>query len=74
MKRRKPTHPLKVRIIEMFGSQRFFAAKLGVSESFVSYVLTGKRSLTEKDRQAWSEALQTPVDQLLSETRQAVGN
>jgi transcriptional regulator with XRE-family HTH domain len=48
---------LKVRIIEIFGTQADFAQALGADESFISRVVRGRRDLDKVDQNRWAKAL-----------------
>ncbi len=48
---------IKARIIELYGSQWQFAHAIGVQESIVSKVLTGKILLSESAMKTWAKAL-----------------
>lgn len=53
---------LQVEIKKRFGTQARFAEFLGVSESQVSKVLSGKRSLSPKEKRQWASALNRPLE------------
>ena len=48
---------LKVKIIEICGSQSDFAQKIGVHESTISRVIRGRKSLSPEEIEVWSKAL-----------------
>lgn len=48
---------LRGRMTEMYGSQRGFAEKLGISETYLSQKLVGKRGLTLDDIELWTKEL-----------------
>ncbi len=48
---------IKARIIELYGHQWQFAHAIGVQESIVSKVLTGKILLSESAMKTWAKAL-----------------
>lgn len=48
---------LKGRIVEVFGSQGAFAAKLGISEVSVSRKLNCKTEFSQTDIEEWSKLL-----------------
>ncbi len=48
---------LKVRIIEIFGTQADFAQALGMDESYVSRVIRGRRELDTANQNRWAELL-----------------
>ncbi|MDZ7699909.1 MAG: XRE family transcriptional regulator [Deltaproteobacteria bacterium] len=50
---------LKSKIIERFGCQADFALKVGVNESVVSRVVTGRRKLNEEEQARWIRILKT---------------
>jgi transcriptional regulator with XRE-family HTH domain len=49
--------PLKVRIIEVFGTQADFAQALGIDESYVSRVIRGRRGLDTANQNRWAKLL-----------------
>lgn len=55
---------LKLKIIEIFGTQADFAQKIKVDESVVSRVLRGRRTLGKGDRQKWAETLKCDEKEL----------
>ena len=57
---------LKARIIELYGTQADFAAKLKVDDSLVSRVVRARRVLTMADQQRWAEALNCSVAELFN--------
>lgn len=48
---------LRLKILEAFGTQSDFAAKIGKHESMVSRVVRGRKALSKEDARVWSEAL-----------------
>lgn len=48
---------LKVKIVEVFGSQADFAQELGVDESLVSRIVRGRRQLPISKQVEWAKAL-----------------
>ena len=55
---------LRLRIIEKFDTQRKFANKLGVSESYVSRVIRGNRVLPPIKQDKWALLLDTTPEAL----------
>ena len=55
---------LRDAIREKFGSQRDFAAKIGMHESRVSLVVNGRWVLTESEMKRWARALGVPMEQV----------
>lgn len=49
---------MKLEILKTYGSQIEFAKKVGVSELFVSQVITGRRKLSPEMLKVWDKALQ----------------
>ena len=49
---------LKLEILKTYGSQIEFAKEVGVSELFVSQVITGRRKLSPEMLKVWDKALQ----------------
>jgi len=58
------TSKLKGKIIEVFGSQGAFAARIKRSQAFISGVLNGKAYLNQKDIDLWAELLGIPGEEL----------
>ena len=52
---------LKAAIVEKFGCQRRFAAKLDVDPSIVSFVVNGRRSLSEDEKRRWESLLKIKI-------------
>jgi transcriptional regulator with XRE-family HTH domain len=48
---------LKLKIIEIFGTQADFAQALGVDESYISRVIRGRRMLDSTNQNRWSKLL-----------------
>jgi transcriptional regulator with XRE-family HTH domain len=57
-------YPLKLRILERFGSQTNFSKRVSQSESTISRVLRGHRNLSAEERERWSQTLGCPSDHL----------
>ena len=55
---------LKARIIELYGTQADFAAKLKVDDSLVSRVVRARRILTMADKKRWADALESTTSKL----------
>jgi transcriptional regulator with XRE-family HTH domain len=55
---------LKIRIIEVFGSQANFAQQMGLQESLVSRVVRGRRVLSKEDQANWAKTLRLRVENL----------
>lgn len=58
---------LKARIIELYGTQADFAAKLKVDDSLVSRVVRARRALTMADKKRWAEALNCSVAEFFND-------
>lgn len=58
------TAKLKGRIIEKYGSQGAFAARIGRTQAFVSLILNGHSVLDQKDISIWAEALEIETDDI----------
>lgn len=56
--------PLKVRILEQFGSQRAFAVKMVKHESQVSNVVRGRWILTTEEKRRWSKFLDCNIEEI----------
>lgn len=54
---------LKGRIIELYGTQRAFAKKLGISQNSLSKKLTCKTEFSQKDIIKWSALLGISKDE-----------
>ena len=52
---------LVARIVEKYGSQRKFAEAIGVSESVVSYKLSGRTKISEEDIFLWISPLRLDI-------------
>jgi hypothetical protein len=57
---------LKLRIIEIFGSQAKFSRKLGIYQPKISWVVTGHWNLDEKEQKMWAEALMCKSEEIFS--------
>lgn len=57
-------YDLKAKIITNFGTQIEFAAKIGVSELFVSQVVNNRRKLKPKEQKYWATALKCKPGEL----------
>ena len=55
---------LKGAIISIFGTQGDFANRMKVSESVVSRVITGRWTLTDREKKQWAKVLNEDVDSL----------
>ncbi len=53
---------LKSRITLFFGYQKDFASAVGVDPPFVSKVINGRRSLTEREMGEWARVLGCQVE------------
>jgi len=61
---------LKVAIIEKFGHPRGqdkLAARMGVSKSVVSSIITGRINATDEERRVISNIMRTPVKRLFTD-------
>lgn len=54
---------LKGRIIELYGTQRNFAKKVGISKNSMSKKLTCKTEFSQKDIKQWSILLNVKKDE-----------
>lgn len=61
---------LKARIIQHYGSQGAFAEALGVHESNVSLILSGKRQLNREKAEQWGSLLKCKPSILLNSKAQ----
>ena len=57
---------LKAKIIEVYGTQADFAAKLRVDDSLVSRVVRCRRILTMRDRKRWADVLNCSAAELFN--------
>jgi len=55
---------LKSMIVLKFGTQDDFAARIGVSRSFVSNVIRGRRKLSLQKKILWTVALGCSLDEI----------
>ena len=55
---------LKVRIIEVFGTQADFAQTLGMDESYVSRVIRGRRELDSANQNRWAKLLKCKSEKI----------
>jgi len=53
----KKNWKLLKKIEDVFGTQTIFASHIGISRGLVSFVVTGRFNLTQKERSAWARAL-----------------
>jgi ribosome-binding protein aMBF1 (putative translation factor) len=58
---------LKLKIIEMFGSQADFAQAIKEDESVVSRIIRGRRKLDDQQKRKWAAALDCNPDQIFPE-------
>jgi hypothetical protein len=56
--------PLRLKIIEQFGTQERFAVESGINEAVISKIIRGLREPTEAQKEIFSELLDTPVNEL----------
>ncbi len=59
--------PLKIKIIEVFGSQSDFALKQRVNESLVSRVVRGRRSIPDEAKKEWAKTLKCKPEEVFQE-------
>lgn len=57
---------LKKRIMEMYSTQVDFAEVVGVSESYISRVIRGRREPTDSEKIRWSKLLKCKPDEIFS--------
>jgi len=55
---------LKIRIIEIFGTQSDFAQALGMDESLVSRVIRGRRQLDLVSQRKWAKLLKCKTENI----------
>ncbi len=55
---------LRGRIVEVYGSQRAFANKLGKSQQTITAKLADRSQFSKKDIGEWSEALNIPESEV----------
>ena len=58
---------LRLRIIELYGSQADYSQEIGVSESLVSRVIRGRRKLDAVEQRRWAKALKCKPYQIFGE-------
>ena len=61
---------LKLKIIEVYGTQADFAQRIGRDESYVSRVIRGRRKLDLIAQQNWADALGCRPRELFKEDSQ----
>lgn len=58
-------YPLLVRqIIKKYGTQTNFAKELGITKQALSYKLSGKNGISNKDIALWCQLLDIPLEQI----------
>jgi len=55
--REKMNRRLRLKIIEIFGTQADFASEVKADEAIVSRVIRGRRAISKEMRAAWANAL-----------------
>jgi len=57
---------LKAKVFECFGLQVDFAAAIGVSDSQVSRIIRGRRTLSDEEKSRWAAVLGCNPEDLFS--------
>ena len=58
---------LKLRIIEIYGSQAEFSMRVPDEESIISRIINGRRGLSEERKALWAKVLKCKVGDIFSE-------